>query len=153
LDSEVFSRLSAWTAFIRSTLYPPVGFRPLSETLISSHRLQVRVAAVGLHPWRLAPLGFLPLQHLPVPGVYWSRVCLALYVALSGFDYPLSGFLLRGPGVPFFRPQRSWGLPLQRFVPTADRYSSQSPCSLALCLSASGLDRKTVRTSERCSRQ
>jgi hypothetical protein len=33
-----------------------------------------------------------------------TRVCLALYVALSGFDYPLSGFLLRVLGIPISGP-------------------------------------------------
>ena len=31
--------------------------------------------------------------------------------------YPLSGFLLPNPLVPFFRPKRSWGSPLQSFAP------------------------------------
>lgn len=47
--------------------------------------------------WKLTSVGFLPLQHLPELGVHFARVCLALYVALSGFHYPLSGFLLPGP--------------------------------------------------------
>lgn len=82
-----------------------------------------------------------------------SRVCLSLYVALSGFVYPLSGFLLHGPGDPVSGPSVLGVLPCRVLFPLLSWTPFQGLCSPALFLSASGLDRKTARTPELCSQQ
>lgn len=63
-----------------------------------------------MEPWELASLGFPSLQHLPEWGVHFSGVCLAPFVALSGFVYPLSGLLLPKPLEPLFQVQAFLGL-------------------------------------------
>lgn len=119
-DFEVFSQRSCVAAVKQRNLSSLRLLLSSRDFFCGNHHLHVFVAAVQPNRQRLAPLGFLPLQHLPVPRVHLTRVCLALFVALSGFVYPLSGFLLHGPGLPFFRHQRSWGSPLQSFVPAAE---------------------------------
>jgi hypothetical protein len=71
---------------------------------------------------RLTALGFLALQRFPVRGVHFTRACPALFVPLSGFGYPLSGFLLpkplnhlSGSSVPGVNPSELFSL--QRAVP------------------------------------
>jgi hypothetical protein len=87
---------------------------------------------------KLASLGFPSLQHLPVEGVHWSGVCLAPYVALSGFDYPLSGFLLPIP-LSHFPDSSVLGIfPFRVFLPLKSATSREVCCSHALGLAASG---------------
>lgn len=82
-----------------------------------------------------------------------ARVCLALYVALSGFDYPLSGFLLPVLGIHLSGPSVLGVIPFRVLFPLPSWTPFQGLCSLALSPAASGLDRETVRTSEPFSRQ
>jgi hypothetical protein len=53
--------------------------------------------AGGRNLRKLAPLGFHPLQHMPVSGVCLPGVCLAPGLCAFRVSYPLSGLLLRKP--------------------------------------------------------
>jgi hypothetical protein len=76
-----------------------------------------------------------------------------LYVALSGFDYPLSGFLLQVLGIHFSGPSVLGVFPFRVLFPPSSWTPSQGRCSLDLSPFASGLDRGRARPSEPCSRQ
>jgi len=76
---------------------------------------------------RLTALSFCPLQHFPGSGVHFTRGCLTLYVALSGFDYPLSGLLLLNPLNHYFRFKRSWGSPFRVLLPSKSCCLSRGP--------------------------
>lgn len=95
--------------------YPPLTFCPLSEIFSGHRRFLASNGCRLIRMRKLTSLGFGSLQHLPELGVYLARVCLTLSVALSGFGYPLSDFLLPEPLSRFFRPKRSWDFPLQSF--------------------------------------
>jgi hypothetical protein len=95
----------------------------------------------------------LPLQHLPVPGVHVTRVCLSLFVALSGFDYPLSGLLLRVLRIHLSGPSVLGVFPFRVLFPLASCVPFQDRCSPALSLFGSGHDHEPAGTPEPCSRQ
>jgi hypothetical protein len=150
-DFEVFSKLSALAACLQASFHPPLVFRALSETLCGNHRLRVNASAVWRDFKRLAPLGFLPLQHLPASGIHYSEVCLTSFVALSGFGHPLSGFLLPSLGFHLSGPSVLGVYPFRAFFPRLSRSPLRASCSPALSLPASGLDDETVWAPELCS--
>jgi hypothetical protein len=76
-----------------------------------------------------------------------------LYVALSGFDYPLSGFLLQVLGIHLSGPSVLGVFPFRAFFPLPSRTPSQGLCSLDLFPFASGHDRERAWPSEPLSRQ
>jgi hypothetical protein len=110
---------------------PPLAWlrHILSEPFALFQRMNpVAAASVGLHgacstcPAEADCLRLSVPSTLSESGVHGSRVCLALYVALSGFDYPLSGLLLpkplslfSDPSVPGIRPSELFSL--RRAVP------------------------------------
>jgi hypothetical protein len=67
-------------------------------------------------------------------GVHVSRVCLALFVPLSGFDYPLSGLLLPKPLDRFSDPSVPGIPPFRVFLPSKSVSSLEASCSLAVFL-------------------
>jgi hypothetical protein len=67
-------------------------------------------------------------------GVHVSRVCLALFVPLSGFVYPLSGFLLPKPLDHFSDPSVPGILPFRVFLPSKSGSSLEASFSLAVFL-------------------
>jgi hypothetical protein len=125
LGFEVFLGRSSSTACAAS-IYPLLAFRPLSEDEPGDHRLCHIIVHAPCRRLRLAALSSASLQHLPDLGVHMSRGCLSLFVALSGFDYPLSGFLLPKPlsrlsdsSVPGISPFRA-------FLPSKSRSSLEA---------------------------
>jgi hypothetical protein len=92
---------------------PPLAWlrHILSEPFALFQRMNpVAAASAGLHgacatcPAKADCLRLLVPSTLSELGVHFTRVCLALVVALSGFDYPLSGFLLPKPLSPISDP-------------------------------------------------
>jgi hypothetical protein len=69
-------------------------------------------------------------------------VCLAPYVALSGFDYPLSGFLLPEPLSHLSGPSTLGIFPFRVFLPSKSAASFEAVCSHALRADAPGLGNK-----------
>jgi hypothetical protein len=100
---------------------PPVTFRSLPETYVATTAFDFLEGCRHILIRKLTSLGFLPLQHLLELGVHLAGVCLAPYVALSGFDYPLSGFLLPEPLGPVSCPSALGFLPLQSLSPFEER--------------------------------
>jgi hypothetical protein len=121
LGSEVFLGCSSSTAFAVS-IYPLLAFRPLSEDEPGDHRLGHIIVHAPCRRLRLAALSFASLQHLPELGVHVSRGCLSLFVALSGFDYPLSGFLLPKPLSPVSDSSVPGISPFRVFLPSKSRF-------------------------------
>jgi hypothetical protein len=108
--------------------HPPVAFRSLPETTASVTASDDLSAAEQRTYQRLTSLGFLSLQHLPEPGVHFTRVCLALFVALSGFlSTLLAVFSSRNLWRHFSGPSVHGVFPLQSLSPFKELPLSREP--------------------------
>jgi hypothetical protein len=116
-DSEVFPSCSASAAVTRLRFILPEPFALFRRLFRRTPFPGSRSLQANVKPWELASLGFPSLQHLPEWGVHFSGVCLAPFVALSGFVYPLSGLLLPKPLDPLFQVQAFLGLTPSEFFP------------------------------------
>jgi hypothetical protein len=87
-------------------------------------------------------------------GVHLTRVCLTLYVALSGFDCPLSGLLLPGPLSHVSGPSVLGVFPFRALLPLKSASLSRSRMLSCpwLCRTRPGVP-CSAWTSERCSLQ
>jgi hypothetical protein len=77
-----------------------------------------------------------------------AGVCLTPYVPLSGFDYPLSGFLLPHPLDRFSDPSVLGVHPFRVFLPSKSQVSLETLCSPALSPTEPGLGSRKAWTPE-----
>lgn len=132
-------------------MYPLLTFHPLTE--VSSASTATRVIAPKCTDSPAAgSLRLCPLQHITDPGVYaHSGVCLAPFVPLSGFDYPLNGLLLPNPLSRVSDSSVRGFHPFRVFLPVKSRTPLEASCSLVV--NPPGFPRVTwsTATSELCS--
>jgi len=137
-DSEVFSESSITAATSGSVSISSSNLSLSFRAPSGYHHFRVTDGCRLIRLEEVAPLGFQSLQHIPEPGVHSIRVCRALYVALSGFDYPLSGFLLPDPPSHLSGSSVHGIFPCRVLLPLKIRASSEVVCSLGLRFFAPG---------------